>query len=478
MLSRQQTATHQILVRLTGGLATLGDSRDDQISPQPGVAGDEDIGLFRAETVLRVYRAALGVAEVQILEEAIAHGAREADGEQHEVCLYLEVCALDGDGLAVGGAPGLDGVHLFDVTIGTREAFDGDGEAALAALLVGWVGVQDEGPVGPGEMVGVVGRPGTVGQDFYRGAAFAVGVAEAVRARVAAAQDDDLLARGGDLDLRVGREAGDPPVLLHQVVHREMDAAELAARHVEVASLQGADGEDDGVELALELFCGRVLADVGVGAELDALLFHDGDATVDDPLFDLVVGDAVPEEAPDPIVLLDNDRRVPGPIELLGRSEPGRTAPDDGYPLAGTLLRRCRFGDDPSFLEGPVDYGELYLFYGDGLVVDGEDAGGLARGGAEHPREFGKVVGLVQAVYGLPPVLSVDEVVPVGDQVPQGAARVAERHAAVHAARGLALKLIVGHRLVDVAVVLDALLDGPLRGRLASDLEESFGISH
>src|SRR5215212_4233528 len=149
MLSRQQTATHQELVRLTGGLAALGDGRDDQVSPQPGVAGNEDVGLFRAETVLRVDRAALGVAEVHVLEEAIAYGTREADGEEHEVCLYLEVRALDGDSLAVGVALGLDGVHLFDVTIGTREAFDGDGEAAVAALLVGWVGVQDEGPVGP-----------------------------------------------------------------------------------------------------------------------------------------------------------------------------------------------------------------------------------------------------------------------------------------------------------------------------------------
>ena len=228
-----------------------------------------------------------------------------------------------------------------------------------------------------------------------------------------------------------------------------------------------------GVELALEVLGRRVLADVGVGAELDAFLFHDGDAPVDDPLLDLVVGDAVPEEATDPVVLLEDDGRVPSPVELLRRREPGGPASDDGDLLAGTLLRRCGLGDDPSLLEGPVDDGELYLLYGHGLVVDGEDARSLARGGAEHPRELGEVVGLVQAVYGLPPVLAVDEVVPVGDQVSQGAARVAERHAAVHAARGLALELLVGHRLVDVAVVLDALLDGPLRGRLASDLEEA-----
>src|SRR5829696_4153390 len=307
------------------------------------------------------------------MHKAVAHGAREADGEQDEVCLYLEVRALFGDGLAVGGALGLDGVHHFDVAACTREAFDGDGEAAVTALLVGGVGVQDEGPVGPGEIVGGVGRTGAVGQDLDRGAAFAVGVAEAVGARVAAAQDDDVLARGGDLDLRVGREAGDPPVLLHQIVHGEMDTAKLAAWHVEVASLQGADSEDDGVELALEVLRGRVLADVGVGTELDAFLFHDGDAAVDDPLFDLVVGDAVPEEAPDPIVFLEDDRSMSGPVELLRGRESRRPAPDDGDLLPRPVLRRCRPGDDPSLFEGSVDNRELYLFYGDGLVVDGKD---------------------------------------------------------------------------------------------------------
>src|SRR5215208_1931863 len=239
---------------------------------------------------------------------------------------------------------------------------------------MGRVGVQDEGPVRPGEVVGGVRRPGTVGQNLYRGAALAVGVAETVRARVAAAQDNDVLAGGGDRDLRIGREACHPPVLLHQVVHSEVDTAEFATRHVEVASLQGADGQDDGVELALEVYCGRALADVGVGTELDPFFLHNVDAAVYDPLFYLVVGDAVPEEAADPIVLLEHDGRVPGPVELLRRGEPGGPATDDGDLPARTLLRRCRPGDDPSLLEGPVDYGEFYLFYGDGLVVDGEDA--------------------------------------------------------------------------------------------------------
>src|SRR5215211_1198189 len=477
MLPRQQTAAHQVLVRLPRGFAALGDGGHDEVCAQPGVAGYEGARLSGAEAVFGVDGARVGVAEIHLLHETVAHGACEADGEQHKVCLYLEVRALDGNGLAVR-ALGLDAVHLFYVAACAREACDGDGEAALAALLVGGVGVQDEGPVGPGEVVGVLRWLRAVGQDLHGGAAFAVGVAEAVRARIAAAEDDDVLVCSRDFDLGVRREAGNPPVLLHEVVHREVDAAEFAAWHFEVASLQGADGEDDGVELALEVFRGRVLADVGVGTQLDALLFHDGDAAVDDPLFDLVVGDAVPEEATDPIVLLEDDGRVSGPVELLRSREPGRSATDDGDPLPRPLLRWRGLGDDPSLLEGPVDNRELYLFYGDGFVVDGQDASGLARSRTEHPRELGEVVGLVQAVYGLLPMLAVDEVVPVGDQVSQRTARVAERHAAVHAARGLTLELLLGHRLVDVAVVQNAFFDRPLRGRLASYLEESFGISH
>src|SRR3712207_7720185 len=46
-----------------------------------------------------------------------------------------------------------------------------------------------------------------------------------------------------------------------------------------------------------------------------------------------------------------------------------------------------------------------------------------------------------QLVERLLPPVPVDEVVPVGDQVPERAAVVAERHAALHAARALAREL-------------------------------------
>jgi hypothetical protein len=144
VLPRQQAPAHQELVGLTRGLAALGDGRDYEVGAQPGVAGDEDPGLPGAVAVLGVDRAAVRVAEVHLFEEAIVHRSGEADGEQYEIGLYLEVRALFWDRLAIRRPLGLDGVHLLDVAVRSRETRDGDGEAALAALFVGGVGVEDE----------------------------------------------------------------------------------------------------------------------------------------------------------------------------------------------------------------------------------------------------------------------------------------------------------------------------------------------
>ena len=62
--------------------------------------------------------------------------------------------------------------------------------------------------------------------------------------------------------------------------------------------------------------------------------------------------------------------------------------------------------------------------------------------GQRRAGELGEVVGRVQAVDGRAPLVAVDEVVPVGDQVAERAALVAERDAAVHAARALLAQLV------------------------------------
>ena len=72
-----------------------------------------------------------------------------------------------------------------------------------------------------------------------------------------------------------------------------------------------------------------------------------------------------------------------------------------------------------------------------GSLVDAEHARRLARRRAQPAGELGEVVGRVQALDRVAPVVAVDEVVPVGDEVAERAAVVAERDAAVHAPPGL-----------------------------------------
>jgi hypothetical protein len=76
------------------------------------------------------------------------------------------------------------------------------------------------------------------------------------------------------------------------------------------------------------------------------------------------------------------------------------------------------------------------------------------------------------------PVVLVDEVVPVRDEVPERAAVVAERHAALHAARALGLQL--GHGLLheELAEVLHALLGRAVARVVALDLQERAVLAH
>ena len=59
----------------------------------------------------------------------------------------------------------------------------------------------------------------------------------------------------------------------------------------------------------------------------------------------------------------------------------------------------------------------------------------------------------MESIAGVPPVVLVDEVVPVGYEVAEGTAVIAERDAAVHAAAGLVPEGLLREGLVDLAPV-------------------------
>src|SRR4029077_9767469 len=113
--------------------------------------------------------------------------------------------------------------------------------------------------------------------------------------------------------------------------------------------------------------------------------------------------------------------RVAGAIELRRAGETRRTGADDGDRLARALERWL--GHDPALFEPLVDDRALDALDGDRRLVDAEDARPLARRRADAPRELGEVVGLVQPRERLAPLPAVDEVVPLGDEVVDGAAR-------------------------------------------------------
>jgi hypothetical protein len=76
------------------------------------------------------------------------------------------------------------------------------------------------------------------------------------------------------------------------------------------------------------------------------------------------------------------------------------------------------------------------------------------------------------------PVAAIDQVVPVRDDVVHRAAVVAERNAAVHAARALGLGGLVAQGMDEFAVVFTRVATGSIDFGLTLELEESCHLAH
>ena len=166
----------------------------------------------------------------------------------------------------------------------------------------------------------------------------------------------------------------------------------------------------------------------------------------------------------------------PARVSCCAAARPGGARSDDGHPLARATGRRQR--RDPAFRPGPVDDLDLDLLDGDRVGVDAEHAGRLARRGTQPAGELREVVRRVQPVDRVAPVVAVHEVVPVGDEVAERAAVVAERDAAVHAPAGLRLQLLVWERLVDLAPVVQPHRHRTAGRCLAGPLQEAGRLTH
>ncbi len=294
-----------------------------------------------------------------------------------------------------------------------------------------------------------------------------------------------------------------------------MHAAQRPARYRQVARQRGPAGQHDGVELTPELNGGHDCdvgrargawppglagledargggrfprpgrgavsragrqPDRGRAAELDALCPQLRQPAVEDPLLHLELRDPEAEEAAWRLGAFEDHDLMAGSHQLLGARQAGRAGADHRDPPAGALAGSVR--PDPTL--GPCPLRDLVLdpLDGDRVGVDAEHARGLARGGAQPAGELREVVGGVQALGGTEPVAPVHEVVPLGDEVPERAALVAERDPAIHAAGSLLAAALLLEGLVDLAPVAKAHLDGTAARELAAVLEEPGRLTH
>ena len=200
-----------------------------------------------------------------------------------------------------------------------------------------------------------------------------------------------------------------------------------------------ADREHDGVVARFQFTRGQMDADLHPRPEPGAFGRHLREPAVENGLLHLEFRDAVAQQAADAVGAFVHRDRVAGARQLLRSGETGRTRAHDRDGVSGLPARDLR--RHPAVVPCTVGNLMLDLLDRDRATrlrrIDREHARRFARRRAQPPGDLRKVVGCVQPLGCLSPVVPPDQVVPLGNQVPERAAVVAERNSAVHASTGL-----------------------------------------
>ena len=114
-------------------------------------------------------------------------------------------------------------------------------------------------------------------------------------------------------------------VRLRQIVHREMNAVQSSAGNIQIAGGFSPARQQNGIELALQIFYRNRMSNMSVGYKLHSFGFHLLQAPVHDVLFHLEFRDAVAKQAANAVSLLVNRNPVSSAIQLLRGGKPCRT---------------------------------------------------------------------------------------------------------------------------------------------------------
>src|ERR1700722_6179758 len=152
---------------------------------------------------------------------------------------------------------------------------------------------------------------------------------------------------------------------------------------------------------------------------------------------------------------------MPGAAHLLRRGQSRRPRTDYGNFLSTANL--CRLGTDPALQKSPLHNIFFVLLDRDRRLVDAQNTRRLTGGRADSAGKLRKIVGRVQLANSFLPTASIDQIVPVRNQIADRAPRLAKRNAAIHAASALLAKLLFRKILVDLEPIIDALQNRPAR---------------
>ena len=268
-----------------------------------------------------------------------------------------------------------------------------------------------------------------------------------------------------------------------------MDAGQVTPRHGQVTRLLRTARQNHGIEILVQLlgadgFLGPVgdlgvgghLAHDGLGLEDHAFGLHLFDTAVNVRFVELEVGNAKTQQSTDRVVLLEHGHIVADAGELLGRCHAGGARPHDGHLLA--RLETRRLGLNPTFGPGTVDDRMLDRLDAHGVVVDVQHASGFAGCGADPTREVWEVVGRVQYLDRVLPIVAVHQIVEIRNDVVDRATAGTKRCAAVHAACALDLGLFRLQSNDELFVVFDTRLDGLVTLFQTLEFQKASDFSH
>ena len=236
-----------------------------------------------------------------------------------------------------------------------------------------------------------------------------------------------------------------------QIFHCLVNALQFSTGHWQIAPLRCTTSQHHCIMRRHQHINVDIVTDCSINPKFCSLLRHLLDASINMPLFHFEFWNAITQQTTDAIIAFQHHHIVSGTSELLCGRQTSRTRTNDGNTLARLVSRNKR--RDPTFVPRTINNFNFNLLDRNRILIDSQNARRFAGRRTQTASELREVICRMQAVKCITPIISVDQVVPVGNQVAKRAAVVAKRNTAIHAPTRLMLEVDSRKSFVDLAPI-------------------------